>query len=78
MLFPLELVPYAWPLLYLEGLCQGQGGSTFEVVLLSLKGRHLRIHCRDAELSFSQKRISVTQITTERMAQTERKGGSNY
>ena len=46
---------------------------TFGVVLSILQGRQLCIHHSDSEWSFSTKRISVTRITTTRMAQIERK-----
>jgi len=50
------------------------GRHTFGVVLPILKGRQLRIHGSDSQWFFPKKRILVTQITTARIGQIEKKG----
>jgi len=55
-----------------EGIC------VFGVVFPFLKRRQLHFNCSDSEWSFSNKRMSVTRITTAQMAQIEKEMGSNY
>ena len=58
------LVKGVWP--------RSMVGALSEVCSPILKGRQLRIHCRDSEWSF-KKRISVIRLTVTRMGQLERK-----
>jgi len=55
----------------IKGVATVNGRRTFGIVFPIIKGRQLRIQCRDRECDFLQKQLA-TQITTARMYQRKK------